>query len=158
MSPLDLQRSVYDATGDEPSVYGMYPDGDEPSVYQTFLEVRRQLGYEFEDEVPLPEPTDEELPLAGEFADEKWTAAPGNSHVHSFRFRDDPDLWPEIDVRFKPSRTQPMRQYVYSFTDSERDLARIIWDELTAANHPGIVIWHWLIRGGVQYQEVGVTN
>lgn len=111
----------------------------------------------FEEEVlPFGSPVDEDLPFASEIDEpgaEVWHIAPNDSHVDSFRFLDaDPA---EIHVKFKPKGNQPLTEYKYTFQPGQRDHARIIWEEMAAANHPGIVIWEWLIRGGVAYQRVG---
>jgi hypothetical protein len=77
-------------------------------------------------------------------AAEVWQLAPDASHVDSFRFLEDPT--PAIEVQFKGGG-----DYTYTFPKSQRDTARVVWEEMSSATHPGIVIWHWLIRGGVPY-------
>lgn len=80
-------------------------------------------------------------------AQEVWQLAPDPSHVESFRFLEEPT--PAIEVTFKKGG-----EYRYDFPESQRDTARVVWEEMSAVDHPGIVIWEWLIRGGVPYKRL----
>lgn len=105
----------------------------------------------FEGELPLGQELEEDLPFAEEIdtgEQQGWHMAPEASHVDSFRYLDaDP---PEIQVKFKNGGA-----YRYKFASGQQDYAKIIWEEMAPATHPGIVIWHWLIRGGVPYERMG---
>ena len=105
----------------------------------------------FEGELPYGGIAEEDLPFAQEIdvgEQQAWHLAPQSSHVESFRYLDDDP--PEIQVKFKEGG-----QYRYMFAAGEQDKAKLIWEEMAPATHPGIVIWEWLIRGGVPYERMG---
>lgn len=85
-------------------------------------------------------------------AEEVWQLAPDPSHVDSFRFLETPT--PAIEVTFKAKGNRGESTYRYDFPKSQQDTAQVVWEELSSANHPGIVIWEWLIRGGVPYTRL----
>jgi hypothetical protein len=106
-------------------------------------EVRRQLGYEVEEDF-ISE------------AEAPWVEASGVSHVKAHRYIEDED-GPKIDVQFKPNGSSGVRQYRYKFAHDQRDAAQMIYEMLGNTDHPGIEIWAYLIRGGVPYEETAVS-
>ena len=106
-------------------------------------EVRRQLGYEVDDDSIGAE----EAP---------WVTASSESHVLAHRYIEDTE-GPKIDVQFKPNGRSGVRQYRYKFGHDQRDAARLIYEQMGQTNHPGIDIWAYLIRGGIPYEETAVS-
>lgn len=98
---------------------------------------------------------DEDLPFAEE-VDEGFLLAPEDSHVQAMRYTEDAEQT-FIDVRFKPNGNSGIRQYRYTFGPGMRDVAKIIYDDMSSSAHPGVDIWAYLIRGGVPYEETAVS-
>lgn len=102
-------------------------------------------------EAMVPERIDEETT--------GWQSAPADSHVHSFKkiFAMTPlgremNGGHQIRVRFKPTNTAPMTEYVYKWQNIAE--ANAVWEMLVSAEHPGEVIHREMIKKAVPYQRV----
>lgn len=106
---------------------------------------------EYEDRSPIP-----------------WVVAPDSSHLEQFRLIDARDqnlvrrlLRPllggrsEIQIRYRPTRTQPGSEYSFFFDDHEE--ARRIFVEMAASDSPGTIEAAEL-RGRVPYRKNAVSG
>lgn len=93
----------------------------------------------------------------------EWEPAPPESHVLEFRFYDgrkEKKFWrdtalaggSQIHIRFKPSGKRGVTEYKYQFYDMEQ--AAKVYDMLKQAQHPGQIVHHILIAGGIHYDRM----
>lgn len=90
-----------------------------------------------------------------------WVAAPSTSHLKDFAFLDAADRaapagriarlggYSKIVVRFL-KKSGGHTRYTYSFSDFAQ--ARLFWEKLTTAAHPGEVI-HEMIAAAIPYER-----
>ena len=55
------------------------------------------------------------------------------------------------------SSEKTIDEQIQAAIQSQKDVAKIIYGEMSKSDHPGVDIWAYLIRGGVPYEETAVS-